>query len=224
MFFFKQSTKNKTWYSQIRSDLPCVACGPNKSKTQRKGLWIFVKLKTYFLSCKIIYDHEAFTENLFGGCGGWGVGGGGDTHPTPPRFRNPFICLYVLQHAELFCKMKASRTPFLERFMLVWSRTYGCHDFFHLDSCSNVLFFCLLLWQISRMLAAKVSLAARVDALGEDSGTAMGVENRAKLEMRLKALEENQVINRFPIFPRLTDIAWLTAFSNRYWRSFGHLV
>ena len=74
------------------------------------------------------------------------------------------------------------------------------------------------------MLAAKVSLAARVDALGEDSGTAMGVENRAKLEMRLKALEENQVINRFPIFPLLIDIAWLTAFSYRYWRSFGHLV
>ena len=47
--------------------------------------------------------------------------------------------------------------------------------------------------QISRMLAAKTSLAARVDALGEDSGTAMGIENRAKLEMRLKALEENQV-------------------------------
>ena len=43
------------------------------------------------------------------------------------------------------------------------------------------------------MLAAKTSLAARVDALGEDSGTAMGIENRAKLEMRLKALEENQV-------------------------------
>lgn len=74
------------------------------------------------------------------------------------------------------------------------------------------------------MLAAKVSLAARVDALGEDSGTAMGVENRAKLEMRLKALEENQVINWFPIFQLLIDIAWLTAFSNRYCRSFGHLV
>ena len=44
------------------------------------------------------------------------------------------------------------------------------------------------------MLAAKTSLAARVDALGEDSGTAMGIENRAKLEMRLKALEENQVL------------------------------
>jgi len=43
------------------------------------------------------------------------------------------------------------------------------------------------------MLAAKTSLAARVDALGEDSGTAMGIENRAKLEMRLKSLEENQV-------------------------------
>ncbi|KAJ7392068.1 Nucleolar protein 58 [Desmophyllum pertusum] len=33
--------------------------------------------------------------------------------------------------------------------------------------------------KISRMLAAKTSLAARVDALGEDSGTAMGIENRA---------------------------------------------
>ena len=43
------------------------------------------------------------------------------------------------------------------------------------------------------MLAAKTALAARVDALGEDSGTAMGIENRAKLEMRLKSLEENQV-------------------------------
>jgi len=47
--------------------------------------------------------------------------------------------------------------------------------------------------KISRMLAAKTSLAARVDALGEDSGTAMGIENRAKLEMRLKSLEENQL-------------------------------
>ena len=47
------------------------------------------------------------------------------------------------------------------------------------------------------MLAAKTALAARVDALGEDSGTAMGIENRAKLEMRLKSLEENQVCNIF---------------------------
>ena len=34
-----------------------------------------MKIKTYFLSCKFDYDHEAFTENLFGGCGGWGGGG-----------------------------------------------------------------------------------------------------------------------------------------------------
>ncbi|CAH3186356.1 unnamed protein product [Porites evermanni] len=47
--------------------------------------------------------------------------------------------------------------------------------------------------KISRMLAAKTSLAARVDALGEDADTAMGIENRAKLEMRLKSLEENQL-------------------------------
>ena len=56
----------------------------------------------------------------------------------------------------------------------------------------------VLFWQISRMLAAKASLAARVDALGEDSGTTMGIENRAKLEMRLKLLEENQVPNYCP--------------------------
>lgn len=46
------------------------------------------------------------------------------------------------------------------------------------------------------MLAAKTALAARVDALGEDSGAAMGIENRAKLEMRLKSLEENQVCKK----------------------------
>jgi len=47
------------------------------------------------------------------------------------------------------------------------------------------------------MLAAKTALAARVDALGEDSGTAVGIENRAKLEMRLKSLEENQVCSHW---------------------------
>ena len=43
------------------------------------------------------------------------------------------------------------------------------------------------------MLAAKTSLAARVDALGEDGDTSMGIEHRAAVELRLKALEENQV-------------------------------
>lgn len=47
--------------------------------------------------------------------------------------------------------------------------------------------------KISRMLAAKTSLAVRVDALGEDIDTSVGTENRAKLEMRLKSLEENQL-------------------------------
>ena len=31
-----------------------------------------MKIKTYFLSCKFDYDHEAFTENLFGGAGARG--------------------------------------------------------------------------------------------------------------------------------------------------------
>lgn len=47
--------------------------------------------------------------------------------------------------------------------------------------------------KISRMLAAKTSLAIRYDALGEDTNSEMGVENRAKLEARLRYLEEKGV-------------------------------
>ena len=35
--------------------------------------------------------------------------------------------------------------------------------------------------KISRMLAAKTSLAARVDALGEDTDTTIGIEAKAKV-------------------------------------------
>ena len=51
----------------------------------------------------------------------------------------------------------------------------------------------LLFLQMSRMLAAKASLAIRVDALGEDMGSEMGIEHRAKLEARLKAIEQTSV-------------------------------
>lgn len=44
--------------------------------------------------------------------------------------------------------------------------------------------------KISRMLAAKASLAIRYDALGEDTNAQLGVETRAKLEARLRILEE----------------------------------
>ncbi|XP_078259838.1 nucleolar protein 58 isoform X2 [Rhinoraja longicauda] len=44
--------------------------------------------------------------------------------------------------------------------------------------------------KISRMLAAKTSLAIRYDALGEDTNVEMGIENRAKLEIRIRHLEE----------------------------------
>lgn len=44
--------------------------------------------------------------------------------------------------------------------------------------------------KMSRMLAAKASLAVRVDALGEESSNDLGIEHRAKLEARLKFLEE----------------------------------
>lgn len=43
------------------------------------------------------------------------------------------------------------------------------------------------------MLAAKAALAIRYDALGEDTNVEMGVENRAKLEARLRQLEEKGV-------------------------------
>lgn len=42
----------------------------------------------------------------------------------------------------------------------------------------------------SRMLAAKASLACRVDALGEDGSSELGTEHRAKLEARLRFLEQ----------------------------------
>ena len=46
---------------------------------------------------------------------------------------------------------------------------------------------------MSRMLAAKTSLAIRVDALGDDTNTEMGLEHRAKLERTMKMLEEQGV-------------------------------
>ena len=39
------------------------------------------------------------------------------------------------------------------------------------------------------MLAAKAALAVRVDALGDDPDTTIGLESRAKVEQRLRQLE-----------------------------------
>ncbi|KAG9277565.1 nucleolar protein 58 [Astyanax mexicanus] len=47
--------------------------------------------------------------------------------------------------------------------------------------------------KISRTLAAKTALAIRYDALGEDTNAEMGLENRAKLEARLRQLEEKGI-------------------------------
>ena len=47
--------------------------------------------------------------------------------------------------------------------------------------------------KISRMLAAKASLCARVDALGEESAPSIGIESRAKVEDRVKYCEQNKV-------------------------------
>lgn len=46
---------------------------------------------------------------------------------------------------------------------------------------------------MSRMLAAKAALAIRVDALGEDTNVMLGMEHRAMLEKRMKALEDGKV-------------------------------
>jgi len=47
--------------------------------------------------------------------------------------------------------------------------------------------------KISRMLAAKAALAIRYDALGDDTNAEMGIENRAKLEARLRQLEDKGI-------------------------------
>jgi nucleolar protein 58 len=47
--------------------------------------------------------------------------------------------------------------------------------------------------KVSRMLAAKASLAIRVDALGEDTQATLGIEQRADLERKFALLEQNAV-------------------------------
>jgi len=43
--------------------------------------------------------------------------------------------------------------------------------------------------KVSRMLAAKAALACRVDALGDETNTDLGIEHRAKVEARIRQLE-----------------------------------
>merc|ERR1719278_2248495 len=43
--------------------------------------------------------------------------------------------------------------------------------------------------KVSRMLAAKAAIATRVDALGEETNTDLGIEHRAKVETRIRQLE-----------------------------------
>uniref|UniRef100_A0A8C4X1K0 Nop domain-containing protein n=1 Tax=Eptatretus burgeri TaxID=7764 RepID=A0A8C4X1K0_EPTBU len=43
------------------------------------------------------------------------------------------------------------------------------------------------------MLAAKTALAIRYDAFGEGDGAELGLESRARLELRLRHLEENSL-------------------------------
>merc|ERR1712126_676202 len=47
--------------------------------------------------------------------------------------------------------------------------------------------------KVSRMLAAKAAIACRVDALGEETNTDLGIEHRAKVESRIRQLEGGAV-------------------------------
>lgn len=47
--------------------------------------------------------------------------------------------------------------------------------------------------KMSRMLAAKAALATRVDSLGDEPTNALGTEHRARLEARLRVLEDNKL-------------------------------
>jgi len=47
--------------------------------------------------------------------------------------------------------------------------------------------------KVSRMLAAKASLACRVDALGEETNTDLGIEHRSKVESRIRQLEGGEI-------------------------------
>jgi len=47
--------------------------------------------------------------------------------------------------------------------------------------------------KVSRVLAAKTSLSVRMDALGDTEGVTIGLDNRAKVEARLAALEGGSV-------------------------------
>merc|ERR1712048_237171 len=47
--------------------------------------------------------------------------------------------------------------------------------------------------KVSRMLAAKAAIATRVDALGEETNTDLGIEHRAQVESRIRQLEGGQV-------------------------------
>jgi nucleolar protein 58 len=43
------------------------------------------------------------------------------------------------------------------------------------------------------VLAAKTALAIRVDAMGETTDTSVGIENRSKVEARLRQLEGGEL-------------------------------
>ncbi|KAK7112024.1 nucleolar protein 58-like [Littorina saxatilis] len=47
--------------------------------------------------------------------------------------------------------------------------------------------------KLSRMLAAKASLAIRVDALGDETNAELGLEHRVRLEMRIRQMENKGV-------------------------------
>ncbi len=48
--------------------------------------------------------------------------------------------------------------------------------------------------KISRVLAAKTALAIRVDAMGDSEGPTIAIDNKVKVEARLRQLEGGQKV------------------------------
>ncbi|XP_048265505.1 nucleolar protein 58-like isoform X2 [Bombus terrestris] len=71
--------------------------------------------------------------------------------------------------------------------------------------------------KMTRMLAAKASLATRVDALGEDGSFNLGAEHKAKLEARLRILEEGN-------FRRISDTGKAKAKFEKYYTNCASLI
>ncbi|CAG0879416.1 unnamed protein product [Cyprideis torosa] len=82
------------------------------------------------------------------------------------------------------------------------------------DDLKNILCLCeQLKGKVSRMLAAKAALACRVDALGEEASSELGINHRAKLEARIRQLEGGAMTRLSPCPFRFRFYLFICCFS-----------